>query len=76
MHLKVIRDKIGTFVKMENSGVMGIDKSIRIQMSHDVRKPLASHFRVKMKGAVEENFEVNCEWPRLSVSSVERWAWD
>lgn len=44
MHVKVIRDKIGTFVKMENSGVMGIDKSIRIQMSHDVRKPLASHF--------------------------------
>lgn len=66
MNVKSICDKIGTFVKMDHPGAMGIDKSIRLRVMHDVIiKPLTSHVRVKMKNGVEEDFEVKCERPPL-----------
>ena len=48
-NVKAIADKIGTFVKLDNSGAVGIDKSIRIRILHDVHKPLAKSVKVKMK---------------------------
>lgn len=63
--MKAIGDKIGTFIKLDQSGAMGIDKSVRLRVLHDVRKPLVSRVRVKMKSGVEEDFDVKYERPPL-----------
>ncbi|KAL2906806.1 hypothetical protein RDABS01_005516 [Bienertia sinuspersici] len=54
-------NKIGSFIKMDQSGCGGIDKSIQIRVSIDVRKPLKKKIRIKMRGGVEENFDVKYE---------------
>lgn len=64
-NVKAIGDKIGTFVKMDNSKACGIDKSIRIRVLHNVNKPLTTHVKVKMKTGVEECFKVKYERPPL-----------
>lgn len=53
------------FMKMDQSGVMGIDKLVRIRVLLDVRKPLVSSVRVKMKDGMEETFDVRYERPPL-----------
>ena len=65
VNMKAIGDKLGTFIKMDQSGVMGIDKSVRVRIMHDVRRPLVSRVRVKMKNGVEEDFDVKYERPPL-----------
>ena len=65
MNVEGIGNKLGRFVKLDNSGAMGIDKSIRIRVKIDVRKPLAKQVKVKMRGGVEEFFEVKYEKPPL-----------
>lgn len=65
LNMQAIGDKIGTFVRMDQSGAMGIDKSVRIRIKHDVRKPLVSCIRVKMKNGMEEEFDVKYERPPL-----------
>lgn len=57
--------KIRTFVKMDNSGSLGIDKSIRIKVKVDVRRPLVKVVKVKLRGGLEESFDVKYEHPRL-----------
>ena len=64
-NVKAIGEKIGTFVKLDNSGAVGIDKSIRIRVLHNVHKPLVTNVKVKMKNGVEESFEVKYERPPL-----------
>lgn len=64
-NMKAIGDRIGTFIKMDTSGAMGIDKSIRMRVLHDVRKPFKSKVCVKMKNGEEEEFEVKYERPPL-----------
>lgn len=61
MNMKAIGDKIGTFVTMDHTGATGIDKSVRIRVLHDVRKPLVPHVRVMMKNGIEEDFDVKYE---------------
>lgn len=65
VNMKAIGDKIGTFIKMDHAGVMGIDKSVRVRVMHDLRRPLVSSVRVKMKSGVEEDFDVKYERPPL-----------
>ena len=65
LNIKAIGDRIGTFIKMDRSGAMGIDKSIRIRVMHDVRKPFVSKVRVKMKNGEEDEFVVKYERPPL-----------
>lgn len=51
-NVKAIGNKIGSFIKMDNSGAMGIDKSTRIRIMHDVRKSLVTCVKVKMTNGV------------------------
>lgn len=60
-NMRALGDKLGSFVMMDKSGVMGIDISIRIRILHDVQKPLSSKVRVKMKNDIEEDSEVKYE---------------
>lgn len=63
--MKAIGDNIGMFIKIDQSGVMGIDKLVRVRVLLDVRKPLVFCVRVKMKNGVEEIFDVKYERPPL-----------
>lgn len=64
-NVAAIGNKLGTFIKVDNSGSMGIDKSIRMRVNVDVRKPLAKHVKVKMRGGLEELFDVKYERPPI-----------
>lgn len=64
-NVEAIGNKVGTFIKMDSSGSMGIDKSIRLRVKVDVRKPLLRKIKVKMRGGVEEFFDVKYEKPPL-----------
>lgn len=44
---------------------MDIDKSIRIRINVDVHKPLFKNVKVKMRGGVEEYFDVKYERPSI-----------
>ncbi|KAL2938751.1 hypothetical protein RDABS01_022200 [Bienertia sinuspersici] len=46
---------------MENSRKIGIDKSFRIMVMIDVRKPLILKIKIKMRGGMEELFYVKYE---------------
>lgn len=60
-----VANKIGIFVKMDRSGSLGIDKSIGIRVLIDVKKPLLQKIKLKMRGGVEESFDVKYEKPPL-----------
>lgn len=64
-NVMAIGNKIGRFIKMDNSGAVGIDKSVRIRVLHDVRNPLVTCVNVKMKNGKEEAFVVKYERPPL-----------
>lgn len=64
-NVKAIGNKIGTFIKMDQSGDLGIDKSVRLRVWHDVRDPLTTQIKVKMKNGAEEVFDVKYERPPL-----------
>ncbi|KAL2939378.1 ATP synthase epsilon chain [Bienertia sinuspersici] len=54
-------NKIGAFIAVDQSGSLGIDKSIRIRVLLDVRRPLTQKVKIKMKGGKEEFFDVKYE---------------
>ena len=64
-NVEAIGNKIGRFVKMDASGLVGIDKSVRIRILIDVRKPLKQQIKIKMRGGIEDFFEVKYEKPPL-----------
>lgn len=64
-NMEAIGKKIGAFVRLDGSGSMGIDKSIRMRVKIDVRKPLTTKIKVKMRGGVEEWFDIKYERPPL-----------
>uniref|UniRef100_A0A803MKN4 CCHC-type domain-containing protein n=1 Tax=Chenopodium quinoa TaxID=63459 RepID=A0A803MKN4_CHEQI len=64
-NVEKIGNKLGVFVKLDNDARVGIDKSIRIRVLVDVRKPLAKHVKLKLRGGLEELFEVKYERPPL-----------
>uniref|UniRef100_A0A803LDA8 CCHC-type domain-containing protein n=1 Tax=Chenopodium quinoa TaxID=63459 RepID=A0A803LDA8_CHEQI len=64
-NVEKIGNKLGTFVKMDNAAQVGIDKSIRIRVLIDVRKPLVKSVRLKMRGGLEESFDVRYEKPPI-----------
>lgn len=53
------------YVKMDSSGSLGIDKSIRLRIEVDIRKPLMQRIKVKMRGGEEDFYEVKYERPPL-----------
>ena len=57
--------KLGQFVKADVSGSVGIDKSIRLRIAVDVRKPLTQEIKVKMRSGEEGYFKVRYEKPPL-----------
>uniref|UniRef100_A0A803LHG7 Zinc knuckle CX2CX4HX4C domain-containing protein n=1 Tax=Chenopodium quinoa TaxID=63459 RepID=A0A803LHG7_CHEQI len=64
-NVEKIGNKLGIFVKMDNAAQVGIDKSIRLRVLIDVRRPLVKLVKLKMCGGVEENFEVKYEKPPI-----------
>ncbi|XP_021741925.1 uncharacterized protein LOC110708126 [Chenopodium quinoa] len=64
-NIENIGNKIGMFVKLDAAAKVGIDKSIRIRVLVDVRKPLFKQARLKLRGGIEEAFEVKYEKPPL-----------
>lgn len=64
---EAIGNKIGDFIKMDSSGLMRIDKSVRIRVKFDVRKPLMKRVKIKRRGGVEEIFDVKYERPPCSI---------
>lgn len=64
-NIEVIGNKNGSFVKIDNSGSVGIDKSLRMRVLIDVRKPLIKKVKVKMRGGEEGLFDVKYEKPPL-----------
>ncbi|KAL2892758.1 hypothetical protein RDABS01_008667 [Bienertia sinuspersici] len=60
-----VAKKVGIFIKMDKSGSMGIDKSIRVRVNVDVRKPLIQKVKIKMRGGMEDYFDVKYEKPPL-----------
>uniref|UniRef100_A0A803LLP6 CCHC-type domain-containing protein n=1 Tax=Chenopodium quinoa TaxID=63459 RepID=A0A803LLP6_CHEQI len=47
--------------KMDSEAKVGIDKSIRLRVMVDVRRPLIKHVKLKLRGGIEEFFEVKYE---------------
>lgn len=64
-NVEAIGRKLGGFVKADNSGAVGIDKSLRLWINVDVRKPLIQKIKVKMRGGENDYFEVKYEKPHL-----------
>lgn len=64
-NIEAIRNKIGSFVKIDNSGSVGIDKSLRMRVILDVRKPLTKQVKVKIRGGEEGFYDVKYEKPPL-----------
>lgn len=60
-NIQAVGKKIGAIINVDQSGSRGIDKSIRIRIMVDIRKPLRKHVTLKLRGGVEENFEVKYE---------------
>lgn len=64
-NVEALGNKLGTFIKVDNSGSIGIDKSIRLRVNIDVRKPLVRTVKVKMRGGMEEFYDVKYERPPI-----------
>lgn len=64
-NVEAIGKKLGQFVKMDMSGSLGIDKSMRMRVNVDVRKPLVKAVKVQMRGGMEDLFEVKYERPPI-----------
>lgn len=64
-NVEAIGKKIGRYIKADCSGSVGIHKSIRLRINVDVRKPLTQKIKVKLRGGMEEFFEVKYEKPPL-----------
>lgn len=58
---KMLGNKVGTFIKVDTSDVVGINKSMRVRVLIDVRKPLQQEVEVRMKGGTKETFKVTYE---------------
>lgn len=50
MNARMMGDKIGEFVEMDRSDSLGMEKSIRIRVKLDVRKPLKKSVAIKIRG--------------------------
>lgn len=53
---KILGDKIGTFIKVDKSDVIGINKSLRLRVMVDVREPLKKEVSLTMRGGVKIRF--------------------
>lgn len=56
-----IGNKVGAYIGMDTSDVVGINKSLRIRTMVDLRKPLEKEVRLKMRGGNIEKFGVKYE---------------
>lgn len=54
-------DKIGSFVKVDKTDIIGINKSLRIRTLIDVRKPLKKEIELKLRGGAMERVRVKYE---------------
>jgi len=57
----MIGKKIGSFIQLDKWDSMEIDKSLRIRVLIDARKPLTQKIKLKMRGGQEDFAEVKYE---------------
>ena len=60
-NVEALGNKFRTFIKMDSSESLGIDKSVRWRIKVDVQKPLLQKIKVKMKVREEDFYEVKYE---------------
>lgn len=65
LNLESVGKKIGEYIRLDSSGSVGIDKSIRMRIKIDVRKPLTTKIKIKLRGGAEEWYDVKYERPPL-----------
>lgn len=53
---KTIGNKIGTFIAVDKTHVIGINKSLRVKTMIDLRKPIMKEVNLKMRGGVTKKF--------------------
>lgn len=58
---RALGEKLGTYVRMEKSDVIGINKSLRIRVLLDARKPLPCSVKFKLMGDRIQELPVNLE---------------
>lgn len=61
MNAKRIASKVGTFVKVDKSDIIGVNKSLRVRVMIDVQKPLKDEIELKLRGGVVEKVKVRYE---------------
>ena len=71
-NVEKLGNKIGKFVKMDNSGSLGINKSIRLGVKVDVKKPLLKAVKLKL-GGWRRCLMLNMRGLPYTVTFVEGW---
>lgn len=56
-----IGNKLGEFMKVDQSDIVGINKSLRVRVMIEVKKPLKDKIEIKMHGGVMQKVEVRYE---------------
>ncbi|XP_021738181.1 uncharacterized protein LOC110704670 [Chenopodium quinoa] len=57
-NVEAVGNKIGSYIKMDSSGSIGIDKFVRMRIMIDARKPLLQKVKITTRGGSEEFFDV------------------
>lgn len=58
---KAIGDKVGVYMNIDKSDVVGINKSLRIRVMIDVRKPLVKEISLKRRGGIIDMIKISYE---------------
>lgn len=56
-----IGNKVGTFMAVDKSDVVGINKSLRVRTMIDLREPLKKEITLKLRGGISQQFGVKYE---------------
>lgn len=62
---RTVGNKVGTFMEVDTSDIIGINKSMRVRSLIDARRPLRDKILLKMKGGRE--FEVKIKYEKLPL---------
>ena len=60
-NIKMLAGKVGVLVKIDKSNVMDIDRSVRVNVVIDVRKPLKEQVKMKIRGGEMNMVQVKYE---------------
>lgn len=64
-NITTLANKVGVFVKIDKTQECAIDRSIRVQVIVDVRYPLKSHVKLKIRGG--DSIQIPVKYERLPL---------